>query len=296
MQQRILKRLGSKWLIIGGSGMLGEAIVNALKSSGRVCYTAARRSADYKLNLIEKQNIENLIAQIKPDFVINCAGITDLAFCEQSSPFADKVNGEAVGAISKATREVGAKFTHISTDAFYNQKENLNTEDNQRLFIRTAYAKSKYIGEISCGPTDLIVRTSFLGRKKNGQSLLDFYINSILNKQRINVYNDAMTSSLDVPSCAALVVELIERDAIGLFNLGTSHCYAKSDVFLYLLKLSGRTIPFELTGAKNVKEYSSNLLQGMNVTKVEQFLEKKMPKLENVIDNLMKTGRLNELL
>ena len=88
-------------------------------------------------------------------------------------------------------------------------------------------------------------------------------------------------------SCASFIVELVELGATGLYNLGTSVCYAKSDLFMKLLQLSGRSLPFQLTSQETTRNMAE-IYNRMN-TKVEQFLGK-MPNLTDVIDNLIKNG------
>ena len=45
---------------------------------------------------------------------------------------------------------------------------------NPTIIHRTEYAKTKYVGELNCDNTDLIVRTSFVGRKKTVNHYLIF--------------------------------------------------------------------------------------------------------------------------
>ncbi|MDA7592290.1 sugar nucleotide-binding protein [Rhodobacteraceae bacterium] len=288
--------LKSKWLVVGGTGMLGATIVKELESLGKICFSVSQSSNPYQVNLCDGVQIKKLISEICPNYVINCAAITNGKLCKNSPQLANSINCEAVRHLSFGCNAIGSRFVQISTDAFYCLSQAENNETALDLTFPTEYAKSKYGAELACCSNDLIVRTSFIGRKKNKQSLLDFYIDAIVSKRKIQIYDDVVTSSLDVSSCASIVTKLAKSDATGIFNLGTSKCYLKSKIFFKLLDILGENCPHELVNARDVNGYLGNVKQGMNVNKLETFLETKMPSFEDVMENLREKGYLDDLL
>lgn len=284
-----------KWLVIGGTGMLGSAIQQHLASLEQVCFCASRNSIDYPIDITSLDKLNSLITSLKPDFVINCVAITDLELCETKPRLAKEINGLSVGDISSLSRAVGARFIQVSTDAFYHLSAFENTEKSTNIKLPTQYSKSKYAGELACSAQDLIIRTSFIGRKDNKRSLLDFYVGALLAGDHIPLYDDVITSSLDVNSCASLIVKLSQGGAEGVFNLGTTKPYKKSDLFFRLQAISGLKTTFDLVNASAHEQYKGNILQGMNVEKIECYLNRTMPSLEDVVHNLKDEGYLNDL-
>lgn len=285
----------SKWLILGGSGMLGQAIKLKLIDYGVEVYEASYNSNFNKLDITDKINVKDILLSLKPNYVVNCAALTDLKECESKPKLASVVNGNSVKYISYYCEKINSKFIQISTDAFYNLPEKENHEKSKNLNFPTVYARSKYIGEKQCLSDDLIIRTTFLGRKKNNRSLLDFFVNSIINQTEISIYSDVMTSSLDLETCASTIIDLANLEINGIVNLGTTKSYSKADLFISLLDFFKIKSPYKLMKCKNINEYRGNINQGMNVNKVENYLKRKMPDISKVVENLAKDGYINEL-
>jgi len=71
-----------KYLIIGSNGMLGNEFKKILNKS--IYMTLARNNSDYNIDLIKFGKLNFFFKKYKFSNVINCAGITNLNYCEEN--------------------------------------------------------------------------------------------------------------------------------------------------------------------------------------------------------------------
>ena len=130
--------------ISGADGHVGSALVKLLDNR------------TYKFIATDKNEVDITDADAghsfcklnRPDIIINCSGLTDLAECEANPDRAYSVNAVGVRNIAQEAQEIGAKLIQISTDDVYGTTENhtlLNEFDD--IAPRSIYGKSKAAGE-----------------------------------------------------------------------------------------------------------------------------------------------------
>ena len=79
---RRFKKRTFKYLIIGSNGLLGSALKTYLPKTQT--FSLARNNSNYNLNLLNFKKLEHLFKIYKFEFVINCAAITNLNYCEKN--------------------------------------------------------------------------------------------------------------------------------------------------------------------------------------------------------------------
>src|ERR1700758_2947824 len=109
-----------KVAVIGGSGLLGRAVVNELtqQSGWQVTSTAFRR-ATARMNALDvrdAQAADAFIDQTAPDAVIIAAAERRPDVCEQNPMLARALNVDAVRTLASAANRNGAWVLSISTD------------------------------------------------------------------------------------------------------------------------------------------------------------------------------------
>ena len=130
---------------------------------------------------IPRPNFENIsevitiLKDIRPNYIINCSGATDVDMCEKKPKYAKK-NYIITKNLSKWVKENNqTKLIHISTDHVYS---GLGPHTEKNIKPVNNYAKSKlkaerYLSDVnSC-----ILRTNFLGSQMQKNLLLIGYIN-----------------------------------------------------------------------------------------------------------------------
>ena len=150
-----------KVLVLGASGMLGNAVVRELSKSSKLKLFGTIRSESYKnffsekisQNLISSVNVENLDSllsifnEIRPNIVVNCIGLVKQLDSSGYPLQAIPINSVLPHRLAVISSLVGARLIHISTDCVFSGSRGLYREAD----IPDAtdlYGRSKLLGEV----------------------------------------------------------------------------------------------------------------------------------------------------
>jgi len=181
-------------LILGGTGLLGRALCAEAKRRGHEPHSAARSHADYTLDLCEEDCLASVLAEAKPDMVINAAALIDLAACEADPVRADHINARPARILACWSHQTGKPFVHISTDHFFDGDGDAKHDEQAAVVLCNAYARSKYTAEQNAltAPLAFIVRTSIAGFHPDGRGFAQWALDSLQNilhgRNRIEIF------------------------------------------------------------------------------------------------------------
>jgi len=293
-----------KVLLLGSTGMLGQAIFNKLKENQINVLTIARSNSQYHVDLaIEPEKIREIIQLEKPDIVINSSALINLRECEDDPGKAYMINARVPGVIAEICKNTGAFFVQISTDHYYLGDGESTHSENDQVFLMNEYARTKYAGEIFAltYKNSLVIRTNIVGFRniKNNQTFVEWVIHSLENEQMISGFEDFYTSSIDVYHFTDILMELIKKKVTGLINVASKDVLSKYH-FIYKLAI--------LLGKENfIKRGTINQLEmiqrgnslGLDVTKLKSVLnEELIPSSNQVVQKIVekyKEGAFYEL-
>src|SRR5207248_1874780 len=111
--------LQMKALILGSTGMLGQALLKEARYRGIEALGLARTGADTNLDVQEKGPLLKCIEDFNPDVVINTVAIVDLDLCEKDHGLAYDINAGLVARLADIARNRQSYFIQISTDHYY---------------------------------------------------------------------------------------------------------------------------------------------------------------------------------
>ena len=100
-----------KILLLGSEGMLGSVLFPMLKLDHEV---VGKDIQDF--DIASAGDCRRLVAEIRPDVVINAVAYTDVDGCEANRDKCFAVNAEGVKNLALACREGDIKIVHFSTD------------------------------------------------------------------------------------------------------------------------------------------------------------------------------------
>lgn len=168
-----------KVLILGANGMLGHVLYSELKKNHEVWGTV--RSKKWHPDLLEGYNVDNLpkidklIAEFKPDFVINCIGIIKQIKASKDKITSLEVNSLWPHRLAEICERYGAKMIHFSTDCVFSGNKG-DYSESDLADARDIYGLSKYMGEVDYSHT-LTLRTSIIGHElESSVSLIDWFM------------------------------------------------------------------------------------------------------------------------
>ncbi|HYL05967.1 MAG TPA: dTDP-4-dehydrorhamnose reductase [Thermoanaerobaculia bacterium] len=204
-------------LILGGTGMLGRAVLAAARARGWPALALSRPQADVG----DEERLDYWMAAVSPEVVINCAAYTRVDDCEARQDHAMAVNGEAVGRVARAAERRGARLLQVSTDyVFDGGARQLPYAEDDATGPRSAYGRSKLAGErlALAAPRSLVVRTSWLFGA-GGPNFVTAIVRQIERGTRqLRVVADQVGAPTYTPFLARALLDLAPLRATGIVH------------------------------------------------------------------------------
>lgn len=279
-------------LLLGSTGMLGQAIYGQLSESGHEIITAARTDADYCIDLTDGQKVESLMKKYQPGVVINAAGVVDFGFCAENPGEAYLINGRLPGLLSEICREVNCYLVHVSTDQYYLGDGKLQHNELFPVKIENEYSRSKYIGEqlVLLNSDALILRTNIVGFRGRGKpTFLEWAINEIEHEHEMNLFTDYFTSSIHTNDFARILTDILAIRPAGVYNLASSEVNSKKDFIVSLSKtLFGKSPHYRDASVRQLQGPPRADSLGLDTSKIEELLGYKMPDLKETMESIKK--------
>src|SRR5688572_32980288 len=125
--------------------MLGQDVVDACVERGHEVYACGRA----ELDVTDAEMCEEVLAEIRPDAVINCAAWTDVDGAESDEAGAMLVNDAGASHVARACSRVGATIVHVSSDYVFDGRKRRPYVESDLPDAISAYGRSKQAGETS---------------------------------------------------------------------------------------------------------------------------------------------------
>ncbi|MEO6194452.1 MAG: dTDP-4-dehydrorhamnose reductase [Thermoanaerobaculia bacterium] len=147
-------------LVLGGTGMLGSAVVAAARARGWAALGLSRAQGD----VTNRDGLLGWAERFRPDVVVNCAAYTKVDAAETERELAFAVNGEGVASAAALASQAGARLVHVSTDYVFDGKAGEPYGEDAPTAPLSVYGQSKLAGERRALAYDraVVVRTSWL--------------------------------------------------------------------------------------------------------------------------------------
>ena len=245
------------WMITGANGFLGANATGYL--SKKVSTIGITRDQH---DLVNPVTLAEEIKRTKPNYLLHAAAIASHQLCEEQPDLAISINAEATKVLAQACESARTKMIYISTDSVFSGQPTKHrpagyyTEQDPPN-PNTVYGESKLQGEHNAQEetNPLIVRTNFFGWSPTGHSsILEFFINELRAKHKVNGFTNFTTTSLYVQTLLDYIYQL--KDQVGIFHVTSSDA---SNKYQFGLKVAERfdldkslITPFELSTSKDI--------------------------------------------
>jgi dTDP-4-dehydrorhamnose reductase len=230
-------------LILGASGLIGHKLWEVLgrRFDDVHCALHGSRAPLAKFELFNGSNVHEhfavedwttvatLLEKVKPNVVLNCAGITKRRPVVNDAIHAISVNALTPHLLARWAGENGARIIHFSTDCVFDGKDGPYTEQSPTTG-KDAYGQTKALGEIRYDHC-LTIRSSFIGRELSVHSeLLDWLLTQ--NGKTVKGFSQAWYSGISTLEMARIVGDIIEHQPgiNGLHQLSTLQPINKYDL------------------------------------------------------------------
>jgi len=218
-----------KVLVLGSTGMLGSAVVEALQQKGHEVVIASR-SIGIKFDAVNLDTEKLLTAASlqKGDFVVNCVGLTKSRIDEASMAsrsLSIKLNIDFPNALAKAAEKLGVKIIQVATDCVFSGLAGGYSEGSAHDPL-DVYGKTKSLGETP-SPNVMHLRCSLIGPEVGRSSLFFEWVRQQPVRAQINGYNNHFWNGLSSLAFAKVVSGIIKED---LFKSGVQHLVPSDEV------------------------------------------------------------------
>lgn len=214
-------------LLFGKTGQVGFELEHAL---GPVCRLIAPEHAE--ADLTDASTISKLIADAKPDVIVNAAGFTIVDAAESRAELAMQLNATAPGIIAECAEKCAAVLIHYSTTfVFDGTKRNPYIETDTPNPVN-AYGRSKLAGEqavMAASRHHLILRANWVYSARRTNFALTM-LKLARKHTELEIVADQIGSPTWARDYAAATTSLIMRgdrlrEASGIYHLSAqSHC------------------------------------------------------------------------
>ncbi len=272
-----MTRADPKWLVTGASGFLGSNF-GAMRYQGH--YVALTRSdqiptgfeSHVVADLVNEDQLTRAVEITRPDYILHAAALASHEECEQNPGLAHEVNARSTEILAKAAQRVGSKFVYISTDAVFDGMRGNYTEVAAPAPF-SVYGATKLQGEIAAreaNPDSLILRTNFFGWSHNGiRSILEFIVNNLERKTRIEGFADFTVTSMYVGDLVRIIHQL--RDQVGIWHVASPDSLSKYE-FGYAVSQEFGFDPELITPVSGKGEISRSRDISLNTEKLQSYL------------------------
>lgn len=211
-------------VITGANGQLGHAVNQVLKNRTDITIinTDMGEPTAYCPIILDITNpvaVMNLVQDLKPEIIINCAAHTAVDLCETDQERAYRINALGPKNLATAADALDVTLVHISTDyVFDGNAENPYTED-ARTNPQSVYGTTKLAGEdfvkTLCSKY-YIIRTAWL--YGDGKNFIKTMLNLAEKNPEIKVVNDQFGSPTSALELARAIEVIMDSEQYGIYH------------------------------------------------------------------------------
>lgn len=226
-----------KVFVTGVAGQLGHDVMNELNKrgyegigsdiapeySGVQDGSAVATMPYVSLDITNKENVENVLTELKPDVIVHCAAWTavDLAEDDDKVERVRSINAGGTENIAKVCKKLDSKMVYISTDyVFDGQGTEPWTPDCTAYKPLNVYGQTKLEGELAVSVNldkYFIVRIAWVFGV-NGKNFIKTMLNVAKTHSTLRVVNDQIGTPTYTYDLARLLVDMIETEKYGYYH------------------------------------------------------------------------------
>ena len=204
-----------KVLILGGTGLLGKALVREWRDDEVV----ALGSRD--LDIRDAAKTHEIIGEARPDWIVLAAAYTDVDGCESHPDLAVAVNRDGAANVAEVAKEIRAKLIFLSSDYVFDGKKASPYEVDDKHNPQGVYGNSKAQAEVKLLeilPDCCIARTSWVFGV-GGKCFPDTILRLAANRPALDVVNDQRGCPTYTVDLARAIIQLCRKSASGLVHV-----------------------------------------------------------------------------
>jgi len=228
-----------KILITGSNGQLGRAINRKYEADSR--YELVNTDVG-ELDITSVDAVLQMVDQVKPDIIINCAAHTNVNLCESDWDNAYRINAIGPRNLSIAATRMNARMVHVSTDYVFDGSASSPYTEFDATKPCGAYGKTKLEGENfvkQFAKEFYIIRTAWL--YGDGNNFVKTMLRLAETNETVSVVRDQFGTPTSARVLTDMIAALIETDNFGTFHGTCEGACSWADFAEEIFRLAGRT-------------------------------------------------------
>ncbi|MGM0945466.1 MAG: dTDP-4-dehydrorhamnose reductase family protein [Bacteroidota bacterium] len=228
----------SRVFVLGSTGMLGHQVVLRLNQRPDIqvfdlSFRNKFREETVICDVTDFHRLEQLIAEIQPDIIINCIGVL-IKGSNDNPKNSILINAYLPHYLVSLADRIGAKVIHVSTDCVFSGKKGGYVESDFRD-ADDVYGRGKALGEIF-SDKHLTLRTSIIGPelKMNGEGLFHWFMNQ---NGRIDGYSKSIWGGVTTLELAKVIDYILKKEIFGLIHITNSAPISKFELLSLIKKI-----------------------------------------------------------
>ncbi len=227
-----------KLLIAGQDGQLGREFAR-LAPPGFTVEAPDEKSFD----ITNPEAIRNIIAQCRPDVLINCAAYNQVDEAEKNTGPAFAINTTGVGHLAAACKQAGVKLIHYGTDYVFDGEKGTPYTEEDAVSPINKYGESKLAGErlvLQASPSFLLFRASWVfGEGK--QNFLYKLLQWAQGGNTVRVVDDQVSTPTSTRQIVRLTLLALQAGLSGLYHMTASGYASRYEIARYFFEKAGLT-------------------------------------------------------
>lgn len=240
-------------LVLGASGMLGNAVFRILNEKQDWIVYGTVRSGDVKkffspelrerilvgCDVNNQDALVQLIGKIRPQVIINCISLAKPLLTASDPLEIIPIYALLPHRLAGLCSLFGARLVHISTDGVFTGSKGQYTEDDFPD-ARDIYGVSKILGEVNY-PHTISLRTSFIGHELQGENgLLGWFLS---RQESCKCFSRAIFSGLPTVVIAQIIRDFVipQASMYGVYHVAAQPI-SKFDLLGIVAEKYGKSI------------------------------------------------------
>jgi len=277
-----------KMLITGADGQLGQAFTRELEEKGIKHLSLGKD----KLDITDLKEVDKVVKEYGPDFLINCAAYNDVDRTEEDWETAFLINGTAAKNLALITKENDCVLVHYSTDYVFDGKKDSPYTTADAPCPMSKYGESKLLGEKfvqDFSKNYYLIRLSSVFGNNPEVSFPLKVLSWSKKKEELKVVEDQVFSPSFTKDIVQATLDLINSKQYGLYHMTNSgYCsrYEWAKFILEKSKWQGKVLPcksedFNLKAKRPKFSVLDNFI-------LERVINKKLPAWQEATERFLK--------
>ena len=271
-----------KLFVIGIGGLTGSKLVEIAKNDFEIFGSYNYR--DHKSSFVKGVNLDisntnkirEILEKIRPDVVINTAGINNVDYCEKHPEEALKINIQAIKEICNITKKIDTKFVQLSSDSVFDGTKQSPYEETDIPNPINYYGKTKLESEniVLGNQNNVVVRASVLygyllrdlakieSSSKKSINFGQWLIDKLIANEKVRIITDEYSSPIIADDFARSILHIIKHKENGIFHSAPKLQITRYDFSVKIAK--SLDLPSELIEPVSNKELGRDVSTGFN--------------------------------